>query len=128
MIPGKRSTPFGHRLFAMEYTHPSCRVLHAGRFFKKPDADDLKKVVAAREALERLRSKFIPDDDIPDGDESARLHRWGFRQYREMFNERQLLGLELSCRLIQATSNTRVRKALATNLSDLLRSEYALSV
>ena len=125
-IPGNRSTPFGHRLFAIEYTHPNCRVSHAGRFFKKTDADDLKKVVAAKEALKRLRSKFIPDDEIPDGDESDRLHRWGYRQYREMFNERQLLGLEHSCRQVQATSNTRVRKALATNLSDLLRYQNML--
>jgi hypothetical protein len=33
----------------------------------------------------------------------------------------QLLGLELSCRWIAAVKNQRIREALATNLSDLLR-------
>jgi hypothetical protein len=27
----------------------------------------------------------IPNDEIPDGDETACLHRWGYRRYREMF-------------------------------------------
>jgi hypothetical protein len=43
-----------------------------------------------------------------------------------MFNARQLLGLELSARMIARTSNDRVRNALATNLSDLLRYQNML--
>ena len=43
-----------------------------------------------------------------------------------MFNPRQLLGLELSCRLISETKNRRIRHALATNLSDLLRYQNML--
>ncbi|MEI6787866.1 MAG: DNA methylase [bacterium] len=125
-IPGKPAAPFDHRLFAIEYAHPGCKVPHAGRFFKKPDEDDLRKVAAAKAALAKLRTKFIPDDVIPDGDETARLHRWGCRQYRDMFNDRQLLGLEHSCRLIHAVKNERVQKALATNLSDLLRYQNML--
>lgn len=125
-IPGSRTVPFEHRLFAIEYTHPDCRKPHEGRFFKKPDADDLKRVESAKIALKQLRPEFIPDDLIPDGDETARLHRWGYRRYREMFNDRQLLGLEKSCRLIRAIEDVRVRKALATNLSDLLRYQNML--
>ena len=63
----------------------------------------------------------MPDDAIPPGDETGRLLRWGYRHYREMFNERQLLGLELSCRTIKTEHDERVRNALITNLSDLLR-------
>src|SRR5262249_13630782 len=37
-----------------------------------------------------------------------------------------LLGLELSCRLIHKIEDERVRKALATNLSDLLRYQNML--
>ena len=36
----------------------------------------------------------LPKDEIPSGDETDRLHRWGYRLYREMFNARQMLGLE----------------------------------
>src|SRR5215813_6813232 len=43
-----------------------------------------------------------------------------------MFNARQLLGLELSCRAISRCSDERVRHALATNLSDLLRYQNML--
>ena len=43
-----------------------------------------------------------------------------------MFNERQLLGLELSCQRIAAVNDNRVRHALATNLSDLTRYQNML--
>ena len=43
-----------------------------------------------------------------------------------MFNSRQLLGLELSCQGIAKESDERVRNALATNLSDLLRYQNML--
>jgi hypothetical protein len=54
------------------------------------------------------------------------LHRWGYRKYTDLFNARQLLGLELSCRAIMAVKNIRIRRALATNLSDLLRYQNML--
>ena len=73
-----------------------------------------------------MHPKYVPDDEIPKGDETNRLHRWGYRQYREMFNLRQLIGLELSARIVAETTNERVRNALATNLSDLLRYQNML--
>lgn len=73
-----------------------------------------------------MKPKFIPDDEIPTGDETNRLHRWGYRHYREMFNQRQLVGLELSASLISKITNERIRNALATNLSDLLRYQNML--
>jgi hypothetical protein len=54
------------------------------------------------------------------------LHRWGYGHYRDLFNDRQLLGLEASCRLIVAQPDQRIRRALATNLSDLLRYQNML--
>jgi hypothetical protein len=68
----------------------------------------------------------VPDDEIPKGDETNRLHRWGYRRYREMFNDRQLLGLEISAREVARQTDERVRNALATNLSDLLRYQNML--
>jgi hypothetical protein len=73
-----------------------------------------------------MPAEFVPEDEIPAGDETDRLHRWGYRRYRELFNERQLLGLELSCRHIANVQDERVRHALATNLSDLLRYQNML--
>jgi adenine-specific DNA methylase len=115
-----------HRLFAMEYHCPSCRQTHRGRYFKAPDSDDLSRVHDAEEKWRKMRPRYVPDDVIPSGDETNRLHRWGYKHYREMFNPRQLLGLELLARLIGHMPNETVRNALATNLSDLLRYQNML--
>jgi len=113
--------PPRHRMFAMEYHCRACKANHAGRFFKRPDITDLDRYEQAKTMLADADARFIPDDAIPPGDETGRLLRWGYRHYREMFNERQLLGLELSCRTIETEHDERVRNALITNLSDLLR-------
>lgn len=115
-----------HRIFAIEYYCLSCRKKHQGRFFKKPQHQDIAKYQEADRRLQSLRSRFIPDDMIPAGDETERLHRWGYRYYKEMFNARQLLSLELSCRIIERQQDERIRNALATNLSDLLRYQNML--
>ena len=105
---------------------PSCKGHHTGRFFKTPDAQDLAKVFQAEERWVKTRARYVPDDEIPSGDETNRLHRWGYKHYNEMFIARQLLGLELSARLITRSTNERVRNSLATNLSDLLRYQNML--
>jgi putative DNA methylase len=117
-----------HRLFAIEYHLPGGHTKGSpkGRFYKVPDVEDLAKFAEAEERLRKTRPQFIPADAIPKGDETERLHRWGYRHYRELFNARQLLGLELSCRWISKYPNERIREALATNLSDLLRYQNML--
>jgi adenine-specific DNA methylase len=125
-FPNAAKGPPRHVLFAMEYHCPSCLLSHSGRFFKAPDEADRKIVVEAEATWSRLTPCFVPDVEIPSGDETDRLHRWGYRRYGEMFSTRQLLGLEESCRLISRVRNTRVRNALATNLSDLLRYQNML--
>jgi adenine-specific DNA methylase len=125
-FPNARLGPPRHRLFAMEYHCPLCKSGHAGRFFKAPDDQDLSRVAESEARWAKLQSRFVPDDEIPSGDETNRLHRWGYKRYREMFNPRQLLSLELSARIISRITNERVRNALATNLSDLLRYQNML--
>jgi adenine-specific DNA methylase len=124
--PRAEEGPPRHRLFAIEYYNPHRKAKHKGRFFKKPDTKDLARVAAAQERWQRTRARFVPDQEILPGDETDRLHRWGYSHYRQMFNKRQLLGLELSCRLIDKVEDERVRHALATNLSDLLRYQNML--
>lgn len=118
--------PPRHRLFAIEYYNPAHKATHKGRFFKKPDAKDLAHVQAAENRWRNQAAQFAPTQEILPGDETNRLHRWGYTQYRQMFNARQLLGLELSCRLIAEVGDERVRRALATNFSDLLRYQNML--
>ncbi len=115
-----------HRLFAIEYYNPRQRGHHDGRFFKKPDEKDLERIAWAADRLRESTLNFVPDQEILPGDETNRLHRWGYRFYRELFSDRQLIGLNLSCRLIATTPDERIRRALATNLSDLLRYQNML--
>jgi len=126
--PNPKAGPPRHRMFALEYHCSNCESSHAGRFFKRPDATDLARYEQAAQRLKEIRPQFIPgpEEQIQPGDETNRLLRWGYRRYREMFNERQLLGLELSARFISEIPDERIRRALITNLSDLLRYQNML--
>lgn len=117
--------PPSHRLFAIEYYNPDLKD-RPGRLFKKPDREDLARVAEAESLWHRMRPSFVPDDAIPEGDESSRLHRWGYQRFRDLFNARQLLSLETSARLISRVRDLRLRRALATNFSDLLRYQNML--
>jgi putative DNA methylase len=120
-FPSPANGPPSHRLFGIEYHCNGCKPTHKGRFFKTAAKEDLTRFREATVVLERSTLRFVPEDAIPCGDETERLHRWGYRRYRDMFNSRQLLGLELLCREISAVGDAKIRRALATNLSDLLR-------
>jgi len=110
----------------VEYHCPNCAGKHAGRFFKRPDEEDLVKVSEAEDLKSQMKAGFVPNDRIPDCDETGRLHRWGYQHYAEMFNGRQLLGLETSASLISQEASKRIRQSLATNFSDLLRYQNML--
>lgn len=125
VAPFHRDGPPTHRLFAMEYHNPDLKD-RPGRLFKKPDTDDLARVEAATATWKRMRPSFVPHDIIPQGDESSRLHRWGYERFRDLFNDRQLLALETCARYIAGVKDPRVRRALATNYSDLLRYQNML--
>lgn len=118
--------PPKHRMFAIEYYNPFRKEQHKGRFFKKPDAGDLARYEAMAARWQAHVPTYVPEQEILSGDETDRLHRWGYSRYRDLFNDRQLLGLELSCCQIASIGNERVRHALATNLSDLLRYQNML--
>ncbi|MDR0638431.1 MAG: DUF1156 domain-containing protein, partial [Spirochaetaceae bacterium] len=124
-VPSSFSGAPDHRLIAMEY-YCHCGENRRGRFFKSPDNEDIEKLHEAKNRLASIAPRFIPNDDIPSGDETNRLHRWGYAKYKELFNPRQLLGLEISCRYISGIKDERIRNALATNLSDLLRYQNML--
>jgi len=123
--PFRDDGPPSHRLFAIEYFNNQLRG-RPGRLFKKPDRSDLANFEAAEDAFAQLKPLFVPDDQIPEGDESSRLRRWGYERFSELFNPRQLIGLEISAQFIAKVKNVRVRRALATNLSDLLRYQNML--
>ena len=84
---------------------PSSIIAHAAEplirdvFLRRRSQRPLE-VWRAEKILRNSKQHYIPDNQIPAGDETDRLHRWGYSRYREMFNKRQLLSLELACRAI----------------------------
>jgi putative DNA methylase len=124
--PQAQQGPPIHRLFALEYHCPVCKPSHKGRFFKAPDAADLSRLAEAENRLQASPQEFIPDDDIPPGDETARLHRWGYHTYKQLFNPRQLLGLNTLAQAIAAVRDEPLRHALLTVFSDTLRYQNML--
>ena len=122
------SSPPKHRMWAIEYHCSACKRNHQGRFFKTPDDSDLLKYSEAKQKLKARQPELpIPSAPIPCGDETKRLHRWGYKLFREMFNERQLLGLGLLLERISAVDDSPVRHALLTVFSDFLRYQNMLA-
>jgi adenine-specific DNA methylase len=115
-----------HRMWAIEYHCGRCYEGIEGRQLKRPDRQDLNRFRDAERRLARETSLPIPDDEIPPGDESDRLHRWGYRRYREMFGARQLLGLGLLLARIRRVGDAPIRHALLTVFSDTLRYQNML--
>lgn len=109
------------RIVAIEYHCEECSSDHDGRFFKSPDDQDRERDQKATKLLDNLELQFVPDDPIPDGDETARLHNWGYSHYRDLFTDRQLLTLNRLAEEIAATDDEEIRRALATVFSDSLR-------
>jgi len=122
----KGEGPPEHRLYAMEYHCDACYGDHDGRFFKAPDERDFERHTEAQQRLAERPLTFVPDDEIPAGDESDRLHRWGYERYRQLFNDRQLLGLDVLSAAIHDVEEQFVREALLTVFSDTLRYQNML--
>ena len=119
--------PPAHRIYGIEYWCPHCYDRIRGRQFKTPDADDLANAERASLMLEESREALlIPDQEIQVGDETSRLHRWGYQRWSELFSDRQLLGLGLLMRRITKVQNSESRYALATVFSDFLRYQNLL--
>jgi len=123
-VVGRPTTtgPPRHTLFALEYHCDGCkrREGRRGRFFKGADAGDHARFEKARERFAALSSPHWPEDVIPPGDETNRLLRWGYRRFRDLHNERQLLGLGMLADRIR-NAPIALQPALATVYSDFIR-------
>ncbi|MDQ3729176.1 MAG: DNA methylase [Actinomycetota bacterium] len=114
--------PPKHTLFALEYHCPTCkrREGRRGRFFKGVAGEDHERFTHACARYAETDSPCWPEVEIPAGDETNRLHRWGYRRFRDLHNERQLLGLAILAEKIHAAPE-ELQPALATVFSDFVR-------
>ena len=116
------SSPPKHTLFAIEYHCADCKKKEGrrGRFFKGADKKDHARFNKACKLFNATSSPYWPVDTIPAGDETNRLLRWGYKKFRDLHNERQLLGLATLAEEI-SKAPAEVRPALATVYSDFIR-------
>jgi len=124
--PDANNGPPLHRLFALEYHCPNCASTHRGRFFKAPAPEDQGKLAEAEQCFKGVPQNYVPTEHIPPGDETTRLHRWGYQSYHQLFNSRQLLGLQTLATTIAEVENDSIRYALLTVFSDTLRYQNML--
>lgn len=125
-FPQPASGPPTHRMVAIEAFCKSCSGSQVGRTFKRPDSQDLRLASQASELLVGIDQRYIPAEAVPPGDETDRLLRWGYSSYRELFNDRQLLGLSALASIVAREEDPILLEALATNLSDLVRYQNLL--
>ncbi|MGC1851106.1 MAG: DNA methyltransferase [Solirubrobacterales bacterium] len=114
--------PYRHTLVAIEYHCAKCRKRkdRRGRFFKAPDGDDHARYERAVSMCSSLDSSRWPSARVPVGDETRRLHRWGYHRFTDLHNPRQLLGLHVLAEEIRRQPR-KLRYALATVYSDFIR-------
>ena len=112
-----RSGRPAHRLVAVEYRCPCT----PGRQFSRAGRADHQRVRIARRMLARLDGLPAPDAVIEQGDETRRAHRWNYWGVIDLFSTRQRLVLGVLGRGIRSIAEPRVRSALATVLSDMVR-------
>ena len=122
-VPGQG--PPAHHLYALEYTARAASPPTRGGSSRRP-TPPIGSGSSKRKRPERLAPSVHPPGENPGGDETARLHRWGYERYDQLFNARQLLGLQTLASHIAAVEDRELRHALLTVFSDTLRYQNML--
>ncbi|MHA2356856.1 MAG: DUF1156 domain-containing protein, partial [Candidatus Thorarchaeota archaeon] len=87
------------KMYAVEFHCKACErnknpKLKNGRGYKKTDESDFELLKTAKKEFAKLEKHLpIPDSVIPVGVETRRALNHGYKRFRDMFNERQLLNL-----------------------------------
>ncbi|MBE0478556.1 DUF1156 domain-containing protein [Candidatus Aerophobetes bacterium] len=88
----RRGKP-AERLYAVEYYCPSC----SQKDYKQADEFDIALFEKAKDEYKNVEAEwvgeFIPDTSIPNGESFQSLLNHGFKYWKDMFNERQILSL-----------------------------------
>jgi hypothetical protein len=124
---GSIETPSA-RLIGVEYDCPACpsRPGEGSHRYKTADASDHARYATAARLATKHPSRFWPQELIPAGDETRRLLRWGYNQWTDLFNARQLHALAVLAQRIDSEPDGSVKRALQTCFSDVLRFQNML--
>lgn len=109
--------PFSTDIIAIEYYCPHCKA----HDYKAPDSDDFalqKKANADFKELEKTLP--IPQQLIPAGYNTNQILNHGYRKFKDLFNERQLLCLGLLLKEINETEDKDIQFWLQLAFSGML--------
>jgi len=117
------------RLYTVEYYCPHC----GRKDYKQADEVDFVLFEKAREEFKRVEKdwlgKYIPDTEIPKGQETypRLIENHGYKYWKDMFNERQLLSLgKLLKAILELDVDGNVRKLMVITFSDDLNYQNML--
>jgi len=115
------------RLYAVEYYCPHC----GRKDYKQADEFDLALFEKAKEEFKSVEKewlgKFIPNTEIPMGYNTKQMINYGYKYWKDMFNERQLLSLgKLLKAILELDVDENVRELLVITFSEFLEFQNML--
>ncbi len=115
------------RLYAVEYYCPHC----GRKDYKQADEFDFVLFESAKEEFKSVEKewlgRYIPDTEIPMGYNTKQMINHGYKYWRDMFNERQLLSLgKLLKAILELDVDGNVRELLVITFSKALESSNML--
>ncbi len=115
------------RLYAVEYYCPHC----GRKDYKQADEFDFVLFERAKEEFKSVEKewlgKYIPDTEIPMGYNTKQMINYGYKYWKDMFNERQLLSLgKLLKAILELDVDENVRELLVITFSDDLNYQNML--
>lgn len=109
--------PFSTDIIALEYYCPHCKT----HDYKAPDADDLALYQKAKTDFATLKDTLpIPAQDIPCGYNTNQILNHGYKKFRDLFNDRQLLCLGLLLQAINHVEDKSIQMWLQLAFSGML--------
>lgn len=109
--------PFATDIIAIEYYCPHCKA----HDYKAPDSDDIAlQRKAISDYKELAKTLPIPQQLIPVGYNTNQILNHGYRKFKDLFNERQLLCLGLLLKEINTIENKDIQLWLQLAFSGML--------
>jgi putative DNA methylase len=105
---GDSKAPPSHRMRCLTVWCDCC-----GKRHQRPEANDIAKYDAiAQSAADRFDELRIPRQAIPAGFNTNQMRKYGYRYWHQMFNPRQLVGLDLLFSSVRKVEDTPARELL----------------
>jgi putative DNA methylase len=105
---GDAVTPPSHRMRSLTTWCDTC-----GKRHQAPSASDIAKYEAiAADVADRFDELHVPQEAIPAGFNTNQMRKYGYRYWHQMFNARQLKGLDMLFAAIRDVEDAPSRELL----------------